>query len=48
MQYFGWKTRRRRRRRRRQLGKPRRRWRDNIRLDLREIGLEGAYWINLA
>jgi hypothetical protein len=27
---------------------PRYRWRDNIRMDLREIGWEGVYWIHLA
>jgi hypothetical protein len=30
------------------LGKPRRRWRDNIRIELREIGIDGANWIQLA
>jgi hypothetical protein len=30
------------------LGRPRRRWEDGIRMDLREIGLEGVYWIRLA
>jgi hypothetical protein len=29
----------------RQLGRPRRRWEDNIKLDLGEIGIEGANWI---
>jgi hypothetical protein len=32
----------------RQLGRPRRRWEDNIELDLREIRIEGANWIQLA
>jgi len=32
----------------RPLGKPRRRWEDNIRIDLREIGWEGVDWIHLA
>jgi hypothetical protein len=32
----------------RPLGRPRCRWEDNIRLDLREIGIEGANWIQLA
>jgi len=32
----------------RQLGRPRRRWEDNINMDLREIGLDGANWIRLA
>jgi hypothetical protein len=30
------------------LGRPRRTWEDNIKLDLREIGIEGANWIRLA
>jgi hypothetical protein len=29
-------------------GRPRRRWEDEIRMDLREIGLEGVDWIRLA
>jgi hypothetical protein len=33
---------------RRPLGKPRRRWEDNIKLDLREIGIDGVNWIQLA
>jgi hypothetical protein len=33
---------------RRPLGRPRRRWEDNINMDLREVGWEGADWINLA
>jgi hypothetical protein len=32
----------------RQLGKPRRRWKDNIKIDLREIRFDGANWIRLA
>jgi hypothetical protein len=32
----------------RPLGGPRRRWDDNIKLDLREIGWGGMDWINLA
>jgi hypothetical protein len=32
----------------RPLGRPRRRWEDNIKLDLRERGINGAYWIRLA
>jgi hypothetical protein len=32
----------------RPLGKPRRRWEDNIRINLREIGWEGVDWIYLA
>jgi hypothetical protein len=31
----------------RPLGRPRRRWEDNIKLDLREIGIDGANWIRL-
>jgi hypothetical protein len=30
------------------LGRPRRRWEDNIRMDLREIGLSGMDWIDMA
>jgi hypothetical protein len=29
-------------------GRPRRRWEDNIKLDIREIGIDGANWIRLA
>jgi hypothetical protein len=29
-------------------GRPRRRWVDNIKIDLREIGWGGMDWINLA
>jgi hypothetical protein len=32
----------------RPLGRPRRRWEDGIRMDLREIGLVGVDWIRLA
>jgi hypothetical protein len=32
----------------RQLGRPRRRWEDNIKMDLREIRIDGANWIQLA
>jgi hypothetical protein len=32
----------------RPLGRPRRRWEDNIKLDLREIGIDGVNWIRLA
>jgi hypothetical protein len=31
----------------RPLGRPRRRWEDGIRIDLREIGLGGVDWIRL-
>jgi hypothetical protein len=30
------------------MGRPRRMWEDNIKLDLREIGIDGANWIQLA
>jgi hypothetical protein len=32
----------------RPLGRPRRRWVDNIKMDLREIGWDGMGWIYLA
>jgi hypothetical protein len=32
----------------RPMGRPRRRWEDNINLDLREIVIDGAKWIQLA
>jgi hypothetical protein len=32
----------------RQLGRPRRRWEDNIKLDLKETGIDRANWIQLA
>jgi hypothetical protein len=32
----------------RPLGRSRRRWEDNIKMDLREIGIDGANWIRLA
>jgi hypothetical protein len=32
----------------RPLGRPRRRWEDNIKMDLRKIGIEGVNWIQLA
>jgi hypothetical protein len=32
----------------RPLGRPRRRWEDNIKMDLREIEVDGAKWIQLA
>jgi len=32
----------------RQLGRPRRRWEDNIKMDLKEIGIDDANWIRLA
>jgi hypothetical protein len=33
---------------RRPLGRPRPRWEDNIKMDLREVGWEGIDWIDLA
>jgi hypothetical protein len=30
------------------LGRPRRRWEDNIKLDLREMVIDGANWIRLS
>jgi hypothetical protein len=33
---------------RRPLGRPRHRWEDNIKLHLREVGIDGANWIRLA
>jgi hypothetical protein len=32
----------------RPLERPRRRWEDNIEMDLRDIGIDGANWIRLA
>jgi hypothetical protein len=32
----------------RPLGRPRRRWGDNIKMDLREIEIDGSSWIQLA
>jgi hypothetical protein len=32
----------------RPLGRPRRRWEDNIKIDLRDIGIDEAKWIRLA
>jgi hypothetical protein len=32
----------------RTLGRPRRRWENTIKMDLREIGIHGANWIRLA
>jgi hypothetical protein len=33
---------------RRPLERPRRRWEDNIKMDLREVGCGGADWVDLA
>jgi hypothetical protein len=33
---------------RRPLGRPRRRWEDNIKMDIRKVGWRGADWIDLA
>jgi hypothetical protein len=33
---------------RKPLGRPRRRWEDNIKMNLRAVGWEGADWIDLA
>ena len=30
------------------LGRPRRRWEDNIKIDLQEVGCEGMDWIDAA
>jgi hypothetical protein len=43
LQGFGWEA-----RRKRPLGRPRHRWEDNIKMDLRKIGNDGANWIELA
>jgi hypothetical protein len=32
----------------RPLGRPKRRWVDNIKMDLREIGWDGVIWIDMA
>jgi hypothetical protein len=34
--------------RKRPVGRPRRKWEDNIKLDIREIGIDVANWIRLA
>jgi len=35
-------------RKRDHIGKPRRRWEDNMKMDLQEVGCRGMYWIKLA
>jgi hypothetical protein len=32
----------------RPLGRPKRKWEDNIKMDLKETGIDGANWIRLA
>jgi hypothetical protein len=32
----------------RPVGRPRHRWEDNIKMDLKEIGIDGVNWIQLA
>jgi hypothetical protein len=34
--------------RKRPLGRPRCRWKDNIKMDLQEVGCGGVHWIDLA
>ena len=34
--------------RKRPMGRPRRRWEDNIRMDLEEIGINAGNWVNSA
>jgi hypothetical protein len=34
--------------RKRPIGRPRRRWKDNIKMDIREIGWDDIDWIDLA
>jgi hypothetical protein len=43
IQHFGWDA-----EGRRPLGSPRRRWEDNIKMDLREIGFGDVHWIHWA
>jgi hypothetical protein len=43
IRHFSLKT-----RRKDTFGRPRCRWEDNIRMDLREIGWEGVDWMHLA
>jgi hypothetical protein len=39
LQGFGWEA---------NTGRPRLRWEDNIKMELREIGIDGVSWIRLA
>jgi hypothetical protein len=32
----------------RELGRPRHRWEDNIKMDLKKLGIDGAKWVQLA
>jgi hypothetical protein len=48
MTYFKYIDTERRPEGRRPLGRPRRRWEDNIKIDLREIGFGDVDWIHLA
>jgi hypothetical protein len=43
MQDFGRKD-----KRKQPVGRPKRRWEDNIKMGVREAGLGSVYWINLA
>jgi hypothetical protein len=43
LQGFGWEA-----RKQEPLGRPRRRWEDNIKMDLGEIGIDGANWNQLS
>jgi hypothetical protein len=43
LQGFGWEA-----RKQEPLGRPRRRWEDNFKMDFRETGIDGVNWIQLA
>jgi hypothetical protein len=43
LQGFGWEA-----RNKKPLGRPRRRWEDNIKMEFREMGIDGANWSRLA
>jgi hypothetical protein len=43
LQGFGWEA-----RRQETIGRPRRRWEDNIKMDLGQTGIDEANWIRLA